>query len=121
MKSKGNWNGDKALKQLEEEAWKRILRATVAFWDELQRVLNQRINPPPYLNSAPRGEPPAKRTGFLAAGTTYETDRPNMKTRVGVIANAKYGLFLDRKNHPWFWVTLERMRPKLEEIMRGSK
>jgi len=121
MKSKSTWNGDRVMEQLREEAWKRILRATVAFWQELQTVLNKRINPPPYLNSAPKGEPPAKRTGMLAAGTTYELDKANLRTRVGLIANVKYGLFLDRKAHPWFWVTLERMRDKLQAILRGSK
>ncbi len=118
------WDGDGAFRALTDEAWERIQRCTLFFWDELQTVLNQRINPPPYLNSAPKGEPPAKRTGFGAANTKYELDRAAFEGRVGVTDNAIYMLFQEvspKLNHPWFKVTLDRVMPQLRNIVAGGK
>lgn len=112
----GQFNGDKAMQHVKGAAWSGILRATVAFWKELQKVLGV-PNPKPYTTPAAKGEPPRKRTGNLAASTIYELDKAAMKTRVGLLPQGKYGAFLDAKNHPWFFVTLERMKPVLKSLL----
>ncbi len=120
MKVRSNWHGNEVGPLVRKRMRQRIQRCAGEFWSELQAALNARINPPPYKNSAPKGEPPAKRTGFLAASVTTEYDEPALKVRVGLLANAKYGLFLERKHHPWFMVTLKRMQSRLKAIMRGK-
>jgi hypothetical protein len=116
------WNDD-GEKQFRKEIWKRILRATISFWTELQNVLNV-PNPPPHTNSSKPGDAPAKRTGFGAANVIYETDEKAMQTRVGLLENASYLAMWERGIRgvvrPWFEVTLRRMLPSLKkDIEKG--
>lgn len=110
-------NPGNVLRQLEADAWKRIVLATEAFLAELKLVLNVR-NPPPFVNSSKPGEPPRKRTGFGQANVVREYDRAQLRSRVGVRTNAFYMVILEvKRNRPWFMVTLNRMLPKLRSII----
>lgn len=114
-------NGDEAYRFVVKAGWERLARAVLEFWNGVQAVLNQRINPPPYLNSAPKGQPPAKRTGFGAANVIYELDQAHMEGRVGLLPNAKYMAFHERGAHPWLMATLKKMMPRLKQIIEGGK
>lgn len=121
---KSTWNGDAAYKLVLTAGNDAIKRVTLAFWMSLQRVLNRKVNPPPYRNSAPKGEPPYKRTGNLAANVVYEIDEANMSSRVGLLPAGKYGIPLElskQQNHPWLMPTLIRMMDRLRTIAEGGR
>lgn len=118
-----DWNGDAAIKAIMDAAWEAVLRATVLFWKELQVVLSvpaawlgkQRIPSKP-------GEPPRKRTGWGAKHVTYELQKEQLTTRVGLLRNALYMAFLESGTatilpRPWFLVTLKKLLPQLRNVI----
>lgn len=146
VKSNLNWHGDDALKAIMDAAWESILRATILFWTELQKVLSRKSPPP-----SPAGQPPGKITGWGSKHVQYELDKPKLTTRVGLLKNAIYLLFLElgatirpknkkalswidqasgkrvfRKKvtllpRPWFLVTLKRLMPQLTNVIGQTK
>lgn len=122
-----DWHGDAATKAILDAAWEVILRATVLFWKELQLILavpadwkwRQRIGSRP-------GASPRKRTGWLQKHVVYEQDKAKLTTRVGLLKNAIYGLYLEQGTgrilpRPWFLVTLRRLMPKLQAVLGTGK
>jgi hypothetical protein len=106
-------------------AWKGLQRAVVFYWQSLQTALN-RSNPRPYKTPSKPGEPPRKRTGFLAANVRYEFNQPTGEARVGVTTNAKYGGFLEigtRKMaaRPWLLATLQKVFPQLQVLLKSEQ
>jgi len=118
---KGNLANGRKL--VADAAAERVARVTVYFWNAVQMNLNRVSNPRPYKvpTPAPKGGPPAKRTGFGAANVLYTFDPKIPKGRVGLGANAKYMLFLERRDHPWLIYTLNQVRPQLAAIATGGK
>jgi hypothetical protein len=120
---------DSAVKALKAAHVRAVARATVAFWEELQRVLNvpntaiyRRGKPAIYPNPSKPGEPPRKRTGWLANNVTYQFFDGGERSRVGITENALYGLFLEKgtlnlQPRPWLLVTAQRMAPALAAIV----
>jgi hypothetical protein len=88
------WNGEQAKGVVLDATWEGLQRATAFFWETLQNVLNV-SNPRPYQNSSRPGEPPRARTAHLKGHVIYEFDRPNLKSRVGLLPGAKYGAYLE--------------------------
>ena len=119
MNVSSSWNGDREQKLVLDAAWGRILRAAVFFWTQLQLTLNV-SNPRPYLNSAPKGDPPRKRTGFGAGSVLYKADKQRQEVQVGLLGNAKYMAFHELGQHPWLLVTLKRLQPQLQRILEGG-
>lgn len=114
------WDGNGAMAHIQAQGWDRIRRLTVFFWQACQTSLNV-SNPRPYLNPAPKGSPPHKRTGFLAANVIYEFDEKAMTARVGVLRPAIYGLFLELRGWSWLKYTLDKVLPQLKQIAaKGS-
>ncbi len=76
-----------------------------------------------YPSPSKPGEPPRKRTGWLARNVTYEVDGKNGVARVGLTANARYGIYLELGTsrmaaRPWLLVTARKLAPQLEAIFR---
>lgn len=127
LQSKLSWHGDAATRAILDAAYEAILRATVLFWKSLQQALSV---PAGWLGrqragSRP-GEPPRKRSGWLQRHVVYEQDKANLTTRVGLLANALYGLHLElgTKNilpRPWFLATLRRLLPSLSAAVGRVK
>ena len=118
MNSGHSWNGPGAIEHIKGIAWEGILRATVHFWTECQRAVGI-PNPPPYKDSSKPGEPPRKRTGFGQANIIYETDKPSLTTRVGILSPARYMATLELfRNRPWLKSTLDRTINTLRQLVR---
>lgn len=118
-----HWNGDEAYKFVVGSGWERLARAVVFFWNAVQGELNV-VNPRPYKTPSRAGEPPRKRTGFLAANVKYELDQGEMKGRVGIGQNALYGLYLELGTRfmgprPWLLATLNKTMGQLRSIVGG--
>ncbi|MBY0523429.1 MAG: hypothetical protein K2R98_08515 [Gemmataceae bacterium] len=123
MNVNSSWHGDDAYKVVVDSGWDRIRRAVVFFWQSVQTALNV-SNPRPYRTPSQPGEPPRKRTGFLAANVKYELGQAQMKGRVGIGANALYGLFLETGTkwmaaRPWLQATLDKVIGQLRAIIGG--
>ncbi|MDO8598439.1 MAG: hypothetical protein Q7R45_17655 [Sulfuricaulis sp.] len=117
FRAKHKDNSKEVYRWIEKAGWEGILRATVYFWQTVQQVLNVN-NPPPYKTPSAPGEPPRKRTGFGQSNVIYETDRAGMRTRVGVLSNAKYLATLELfRNRPWLMATLRKVWPKLKALV----
>ena len=120
MKTDAQWNGDGkngAAAHIKIASWEAIQRVTVYFWQAVQLALNV-SNPRPYLTPSKPGEPPRKRTGWLAANVIYELDERKQEGRVGVTTGAIYGIFLElMMNRPWLLGTLNKVRGQLEAIV----
>lgn len=129
IKSDFEWNGDKAFNLVIEAGWEGIQRATVYFWQHVQQALNKpnvRVKKKGggvvWTDSSKPGEPPRKRTGFLQGHVKYELDKKALASRVGLAANAKYGLFLEMGTkkmdaRPWLLATLEKVMPQLRALV----
>lgn len=120
MDVKSSWNGAREHKAVVAAGWDRILRAAVFFWNACQTALNV-SNPRPYTNSAAKGEPPRKRTGFGAKNVIYKADKDKQEVRVGVFSNALYMAVHELKDHPWLLATLKKVEPQLKRIIDGGK
>lgn len=126
MKARKQSDPKGAIRHVEGLAWEGILRATVYFWNAVQQALNI-SNPRPYVTPSNPGEPPRKRTGFLAANVIYELNQKELKTRVGVLKNALYGLFLEfgtrrgLRPRPWLFATLKKVMPRLKALLKSQK
>lgn len=119
---KANWNGPGAVAELKAASWQAIQRMIVFYWTALQNALNV-SNPRPYVTPSKPGEPPRKRTGFLARQVLYDLDQARMTGRVGVTRNARYGVWLElgtrrMKPRPWLLATLKKILPQLEAISK---
>lgn len=120
MNLKIKWYGDQAIQAIGEDIWTRLVRATEYFLQELKVVLNVR-NPPPFTTPSLQGEPPRKRTGWLQSHVVREYDREQYRSRVGLGANAFYGLILETVGkRPWFLVTLRRLMPTIQRLIGSS-
>ena len=123
MNVNGNWNGDAAYREVVDAGWSNLVRAVVFYWTALQNSLNV-SNPRPYHTPAPPGDPPHKRTGFLAANVVYELEKEYLLARVGVLRNALYGMFLELGTRfmaprPWLLATLEKVKTQMQAIIKG--
>lgn len=77
-----------------------------------------------YRTPSKPGEPPHKRTAALQGGVQYELDKPKLTGRVGVVANVRYGLFLElgtRKMaaRPFLLATLRKVWSQLQALAGG--
>lgn len=118
-----NVNG--AIAHVRAESWDRIRRLVIYFWTAVENALNV-SNPRPYKTPSKPGEPPRKRTGFLQANVKYELDKQAMAGRVGIAANAKYGVYLEMGTRwmaarPWLLATLTKILPQLQVIAGQGK
>ena len=76
-----------------------------------------------YPNTSLPGQPPRLRTGWLRANVLYELDLSAGRARVGLGANAPYGLYLELGTRrmaprPWLVATLTRVMPQLQAILK---
>lgn len=112
------WHGEEAIKAIDAAAYENVQRATVFFWSKCQDELNvsakvgKGTKGSDYQASKP-GEPPRKRTGWLQRNVVYELDEKEKRGRVGLTANAMYGLFLEfgtrfMAARPWLLGTLRK-------------
>ena len=114
------WKFDKnAGTAIADGGWSGVKRATEYFWTTLQTVLKV-SNPRPYTPTD-SGKPPRKRTGFLVANVVYQLDEKRKRGIVGLRTNAIYGLYHELGNHPWFFVTLNKVKPRLTVFMTSGK
>jgi HK97 gp10 family phage protein len=82
-----------------------------------------------YPSPSKPGEPPRKRSGWLQRNVVYQIDKSALSARVGVTANARYGLYQELGTsrmaaRPWLASTAREMAPRLaklfaEEVARG--
>jgi hypothetical protein len=109
-----------------DAAWEAIRGATLLFYARLKAVLAV-VNPSSrrggrtvYLQSAAKGDPPRRRTGYLLLHVGYDLDRAAGRARVGLREGAKYGLYLDRGSHPWFGVTIQKHLAEARSLFGGG-
>lgn len=145
IQSKLTWQGEVATKLVLDAGWDGIRRATVFFWNTLQTSVLNIPNPgerrrrkrntragakgssyTTYPHSSRPGEPPRKRTGFLAGNVVYELDQAKLASRVGVLRNAIYGAYLElgtrkMRPRPWLFATLRKILPQLKAIAESGK
>lgn len=120
------------IAELEGAAFERVLRAAALFHEAVLEALNvpntgrsargRTVYPDP---SRP-GQAPRKRTGWLQRNVVWEADRRAGAVKVGVTANAPYGVWLETgsrrmEKRPFLLATLDRMRPQLEAAARGER
>lgn len=135
MRAELHWNGDQIANQIESTAWERFQKMIKFFWQEIQEAITipntgvsvkrqkpRRGSYTIYPNPSLPGEPPRKRTGWLAKHVQYEFDRVNTSARVGLADNAKYGLWLELGTmimaaRPWLLATLNKLRARMQSIM----
>ena len=123
ISAKLDWKGDTATAELRKAAWERVRRAVVFFWQTVQTSLNV-SNPRPYKSPSQPGEPPRKRTGWLAGHVLYELDEKTLSGRVGLGKNALYGVYLEAGTRvmaarPWLIATLNKVKAQLEALLKG--
>jgi hypothetical protein len=99
------------------EVDKRVLAAATLLQAEHKRDLS-RMNPPPHLNSSKPGEFPKARTLNLRNAVTLKKISV-AHYRVGYLTNASYIVFLSRRLRKTIKDTAERIKAKLEAIIRG--
>jgi hypothetical protein len=73
-----------------------------------------------YPHPALKGQPPRKRTGNLQKNVDHIFLREQHRARLGVKAGARYGFFLELKDHPWFMATILRYKEQWERLARGG-
>lgn len=111
------------LAALKKAAWENVLRAAVVFQTQVLQALNV-SNPRPYKTPSAPGEPPRKRTGFLQANVQLDVDEANLTARVGILANAKYGAYLEfgtrkMKPRPFLSLVLGKFGQQLAALLGG--
>jgi hypothetical protein len=137
IQSRFSWFGDENRKQVLEATWEGLVYATNYFLDRLHDELNV-SNPgvrvkrrrgkgsyTVYSSPSKPGEPPRARTGFLKKNVQAEYDQASLSTRVGLNANAIYGLFLELGTRfvaarPWLLATLKKFLPQISELATGG-
>ena len=141
IEARATFDGDRMLADLKAAHVRAVARVTVTLWTEIQQVLNVpntgvrvkrahgKGSYTVYPNPSKPGEPPRKRTGWLQRNVVYEFYDGGLRSRVGLTANAEYGIPLDQGSRtmaarPWLFVTAERMAPQLaaiaqREVARG--
>lgn len=144
IQARVTWHGQEARYFLLEAGYRGIQRAAAYLWNTLTTTVLQTPNTGEsrrrkrrtragpkgstytvYPHPSEPGFPPHKRTGFLIKNVIYETDRDTMTARVGVLANAIYGAYLElgtRKMaaRPWLFETTRKLLPQLQAIARGD-
>lgn len=139
MSAKLEWTFDEPWEGIQDEIFARLQQAVTFAWTQTILALNVprdketrrrkrataggpkgstyiRYILPPEGNPQ-RGGPPGLRTGWLRSHVQTEFDRAEIKGRIGLIENAKYGLFLELGNWPWLWATFQKWLPQIEAIM----
>lgn len=134
MVSRVEMNGT-ALEALQKSHLEALSRATIFLHTEIMTALNvpntgRRVKRKRgrgsytiYPNPSKPGEAPRKRTGWLQRNVVYFIDRGNLSSRVGLTANARYGIALElgtRKMaaRPWLLATAQRLAPRIADMMR---
>lgn len=117
------WQGDDAEAEFQKELWERLVRMTEFTHAKMLQELNI-SNPRPYVTPSAPGEPPRKRTGFLQGNVQREYDQPGLRSRIGVMKNAIYGIFLDLgtwsiQSRPWLFATVKKYWAQLQAIAKG--
>ncbi len=114
-----------ALTAIVATSKERLLRVIVAFWTACLKALNK-SNPRPYQTPSAPGEPPRLRTANLRNNVTWSVAPDGLSGKVGVTANARYGLYLELGTkrmaaRPWLSATLKAELPRLQQIASGGK
>lgn len=118
------WNGDEFMDELRENAARLLLVAATVLQTQHMKDLNK-SNPRPYLNPAPKGEFPRKRTGNLQAGILIDPPdldqiKSTLKVRVGYSANADYGAFLAVRGWKWILDSLAACESRIVQLTGGQ-
>lgn len=118
------WNGEQLMRDLRQQAARNLLATAVTLQVEHMKRLSI-DNPPPYLNPAPKGAYPHKRTGFgqaniVMAPTSISEVAQTLSVRVGVTQNAAYMAYLEVAGWKGLLDTLADLRSQLAAIAGGS-
>lgn len=125
----------KVMEALREAHLRALSRATVYLWSQIQETLNVpnsgvrvkrkrgRGSYTSYPSPSAPGQAPRKRTGWLQRNVVYSIDKSALSSRVGLTANAAYGIALETGTRrmaarPWLKSTAETLAPQMAEIMR---
>lgn len=136
IKITGNWHGEVA-EGVFDAAWEGVVRAVVFYWTQLQLALNVpntgvRVKRTRgkgsytiYPNPSKPGEPPHKITGWLQRHVQYELNKGIFAARVGLQANAKYGVYLEigtkfMAARPWLLATLKKVWSQMQVLARSG-
>ena len=143
IEARATSRSDEVLARLRQKALRGLGRATVYLHTQLLQVLNVSAQPTRqrrlrtgrggkkgssytvYARPSRPGEPPRKRTGWLQRNVVYAIDETTLTSRIGVRANAKYGLFLElgtrhMRPRPWLFVTAQRVLPQMRALLRAE-
>jgi hypothetical protein len=74
-----------------------------------------------YPNVSAPGDPPHKRKGHLRGGVVFEIAADGLSSRVGILKNVIYGLYLEfgtkkMAARPWLLATLKKVMPQLKVL-----
>lgn len=113
IQSKLNWNGNVAEQQVFNGGLEALKRITEFFTEAVKAALNvpntgerrrrkrttkygaKGSTYTVYPNPSETGEPPHKITGHLRGGIIFEIDKDKLVSRVGLLPNIKYGVYLE--------------------------
>ena len=135
------WEGDQRAGEVELITRAMIQRATVFLWTKIVEALNvpntgvrkkhrskktksgRAASYTVYPHPSKPGEAPRKRTGWLQRNLKWEVDEEGVG-RVGVVANAKYGLYLElgtsrMKPRPFLLATLQAHFSAVQALVKG--
>lgn len=124
------WHGDEAIRTIDAASDESVQRAAVYFWERLQDELGvsakvgRGTKKKDYAASAP-GEPPRKRTGWLQRHVLWLFEQSYHWARVGLSANAIYGLYLEFGTkrmlaRPWLFATLRKYQDQIRAHLENG-
>lgn len=139
IKTRFTWRGDTGKRLLLSAAGESVVRITEFFLRAVQKEIGvpnpgRRVKRKRktsggdkgstytvYPNSSKPGEPPRRRTGWLSSHIRREYAPDRLSSRVGLLPNAKYGLFLElarrySRRRVWLLHTLNKYIPQLRAL-----